>query len=79
MTEDEMVEWHHQLSGCKFEQTLGDSEGPGRLACCSPQGHKASDMTQRLNNNNILYYKDLTLQSLLKIDSKQVISWNNKN
>ena len=23
MTEDEMVGWHHQLNGHKFEQTLG--------------------------------------------------------
>ena len=27
VTEDEMVGWHHQLNGCEFEQTLGDSEG----------------------------------------------------
>ena len=26
-TEDEMVEWHHQLNGHWFEQTLGDGEG----------------------------------------------------
>ena len=26
-TEDEMVGWHHWLSGHEFEQTLGDSEG----------------------------------------------------
>ena len=38
-----MVEWHHQLNGHKFEQTLGDSEGQGSLACCSPWGHKESD------------------------------------
>jgi len=31
-----MVGWHHQLSGQKFEQTLGDSEGQGNLMCCSP-------------------------------------------
>ena len=31
MTEDEMVEWHHQLNGHEFEQTLGDSERQGRL------------------------------------------------
>ena len=35
-TEDEMVGWHHRLSGHEFEQTLGDSEGLGSLACCSP-------------------------------------------
>ena len=39
-TEDEMVECHHQLNGCEFEQTLGDSEGQGSLACCSSQGRK---------------------------------------
>ena len=26
-------------------QTLGDSEGQGRLAFCGPRGHKESDMT----------------------------------
>ena len=26
-TEDEMVEWHHQLNRHESEQTLGDSEG----------------------------------------------------
>ena len=44
-TEDEMVGWHHQLNGQEFEQTLGDGEGHGSLECCSPWGHKASDMT----------------------------------
>ena len=29
MKEDEMVGWHHRLSGREFEQTLGDSEGRG--------------------------------------------------
>jgi len=27
MTEDEMVGWHHRLSGLESEQTQGDSEG----------------------------------------------------
>ena len=31
-----MVGWHHQLNGHEFEQTLGDSEGQGSLACCRP-------------------------------------------
>ena len=38
VTEDEMVGWYHQLNGHEFEQTLGDSEGRGSLACCSPWG-----------------------------------------
>ena len=45
MTENEMVGWHHLLSGHKSEQTLGDREGQGSLKCCSPRGHKESDMT----------------------------------
>ena len=36
----------------EFEQTLGGTEGQGSLACCSPQGCKESDMTERLNSNN---------------------------
>ena len=35
MTENEIVGWHHWLDGHEFEQTLGDSERHGRLACCS--------------------------------------------
>ena len=52
MTEDEMVGWHHWLSGHEFEQTLGDSEGQGSLVCCSSWGCKESDMTGWLNNDN---------------------------
>ena len=51
MTEDEVVGWHHQLNGHESEQTLEDSEGQGILACCSPRGHKESDMTEGLNDN----------------------------
>ena len=40
--------------GHEFEQTLGDGEGQGSLVCCSPWGFKELDMTEQLNNNNIL-------------------------
>ena len=33
-------------------KTPGVGEGQGSLACCSPWGHKESDMTELLNNNN---------------------------
>ena len=49
MIKGEMVGWQHQLNGHEFEQTLGDGEGQGSLVCCSPWGHKESDMTERLN------------------------------
>ena len=49
MTEGEMVEWHHQLNGYQFEQTAGDGEGQGSLACCSPWGRKELNTTEQLN------------------------------
>ena len=60
MSEDEMVGWHHQLIGHEFEQAQGDSEGEGSLACCSPWGHKESDMTE------LLYNKFFTCNSLFQ-------------
>ena len=51
MTEDEMVGWHHRLTGHESEQTPGDSEGQGSRACYSPWGHKESNTTERLDNN----------------------------
>ena len=46
--EDEMIGWHHQLKGHKFEQTQGYSEGQGGLVCYSPWSCKESDTTKRL-------------------------------
>ena len=48
-TEDELVGWHHWLNGHEFEQIPRVGDGLGSLACCSPQGHKESDTTERLN------------------------------
>ena len=47
-----MAGWHYQSNGHELGQTSGDGEGPGGLAHCSPWGHKKSDMTGQLNNNN---------------------------
>ena len=57
--EDEMVGWHHRLNGREFEQPLGDSEGQGRLACCSPWGCKESDATEWLNNTHNMAAKSV--------------------
>ena len=46
-TEDEMVGWHYRLNGREFEQTLGDSEGQGNLACFRSWG---SQRVRRLSN-----------------------------
>ena len=50
MIEGKIVGWHHQLNGHGFEQTLGDSEGQGSLAYCSPWDCRESDTTEQLNN-----------------------------
>ena len=52
-TEDEMVGWHHWLSGHEFEQALGVGDGQGRLAYYSSWGSKQWDMTEWLSNNNM--------------------------
>ena len=54
MTEDANVGWHHWFNGHEFEQSPGDGEGQGGLACCSPWGLKESDTTERLNNNKAI-------------------------
>ena len=45
VTEDEMVGWHHRISGHKFAQTQSDSEGQRSLVCCRPWDHKEWDTT----------------------------------
>ena len=50
VTEEKMIEYHHQLNGHEFEQTLGDSEGQQSLACCSSWSCEESAMTKQLNN-----------------------------
>ena len=49
MTEDEIVEWHHQLDGHEVEQAPGVGDGQGILACCSPWGCEEPSMTEQLN------------------------------
>ena len=53
MTEDEMVGWHHWLTGHEFEQTPGVGDGRGSLVCCSPWGCKELDMTEWLNGTKL--------------------------
>ena len=52
MTEDEMVGWHHRLSGHEFEQALGDGDGLARLVCCSAWDGKESDTDELLSNRH---------------------------
>ena len=49
-----MVGWHHWLNGHEFEQAP-DGEAQGSLMCCSLCGHKESDRTEQLSNNNSFF------------------------
>ena len=46
MTEDELVERHHQLNGHEFQQASGTGDGQGGLQCCGPWGPKELDTTE---------------------------------
>ena len=54
---------HRLISGHEFEQTLGDSEGQGSLAYCSPWDRKKSDRTEQLNNNNTMSLRETSFSS----------------
>ena len=49
---DEMAGQHHRCNEYELGQTLGDGEGQGGLACCSPWGCKELDTIGRLNNSH---------------------------
>ena len=52
--ERQRIRWLDGITGSmEFEQALGDDEGQGGLACCSPLGRKESDTTEWLNNKMI--------------------------
>ena len=57
MIEDEMVEWHHQLSWHEFEWTPEVGNGQGGLACSNSWGRKEldtmSDWTELKHCDNI--------------------------
>ena len=78
--EEEMVGWHHHLDGHEFEQTPGDSEGQGSLACCSPWGCKESDTTEQLNSNKWVNNGNITnlfegTVSVFLFKKKKMLYW----
>ena len=54
-TQDEVIGWHHQLSGHEFGWTPGVGNGQGGLACCGSCGRKESDTTELLNFTECIY------------------------
>ena len=61
-------------NGHEFEQTSGDTEGQGSLACCSPWGRKELDTTEQLNNNNNSHSGLGTFPSILKIKIPSILT-----
>ena len=60
--EDEMVGCCPLINGHEFEQTLGDSEGQGSLACCmQPMGCKESNMIQQSNTTTTTIFSNILL------------------
>ena len=54
MTEDEMVGWHHWLSGHAFGWTLRVGDGQGGLVFCGSWGRTELDTTEWLNWTELL-------------------------
>ena len=71
-----MVGWHHQFHGHEFEQAAEVDDGHGNLACCSPWGHKESDMTEQLNwTENCPWHVGTTVGEFpLKIPSRKILT-----
>ena len=65
-----MVGWHHRLNGDEIEQTPGDSDGQGGLACCSPWGRRESGVTERLNGDNDTVCNSYIFQTQITIRYK---------
>ena len=55
-TEDVMDGWHHQLNGYEFDQALEMVKDREDHHAAS-MGHKESDMTERLNYNNTIFFQ----------------------
>ena len=76
-TEDKMVGWCQWLNGHEFELSLGDGERQRSLACCSPWGHKSSDTTEQLSNNNIFNFTSLNETILVSSVLIWLNTWGN--
>ena len=51
-----MVGWHYRLKGREFEQTPGDSEGPGSLVSClqfTESQRVGQDLAAERNNTQV--------------------------
>ena len=65
------------INGDEFEQTQGDSEGQGSLACCSPWGRKELDTTEGRNKWYLIPLSSSVSWSLLKFMSIELVTLYN--
>ena len=78
-TEDEMVWGHHWLDGHEVQQFEGFGDGKGKLACCSPWGHKELDITEWLNWLCLPYFFFQGTNTLIScLQSQSVMIWEPK-
>ena len=73
MTEDEMDGWHHWLDGHGSGWTPGVGDGQEGLLCCGSWGHKESDMTNRLNLTDEIFFISSTLYSSIQVTYSKCI------
>ena len=69
-----MAGWHHRLNEHELEQALGVCDGQGNLECCSQWGHKESDMTDRLNCTDMLFYGIISSSIFYRIHANLGVS-----
>ena len=64
---------HHRLSGHEPEQTLGDGEGQGSLACYSPRGCSQTRLSDRTTTSHLVRmdFSKHASQEFLKITLKK--------
>ena len=60
MTEDEIIGWHHWLSGHGFGWTPGVGDGQGGLVCCNSWSRKESHTTELLNWTELIVSRDFS-------------------
>ena len=70
-----MVGRHHQLNGHEFEQTRGDGERQGSLACCSPWGSQKArhDLVTEQQQNDLFIIPSPECILCLLYPSKMVV------
>ena len=79
--EDEMGRQHHWVNRHEFEQALGDSEGQGSLACCSPWGCRVGhDWAAEQNDTTIkMITYSTSKQSVINSTAGPLMVWKNDN